>query len=133
MEEIGPSPINSGLQPVTAPDTIAAIGLREWDFANSSLQINEKTAPSVSGDDVAAVTEPPSINAGFSFDIDWRLESGLTQSSCDISPPAELMVTNSSEKYPSEVAFTAFRCEFRANSSCSSLVLLYVELLLLIT
>ena len=69
VELIGPSPINSGLQPETDPEIILPIGFKEFFSQKSSEQINANTTPSVRGDDVAAVTVPFSINAGSSLDI----------------------------------------------------------------
>ena len=58
---------------MTAPATILAIGLSLFFSANSSLHTIMKTAPSVSGEEVAAVTIPFSPNAGLSLAIDSRV------------------------------------------------------------
>ena len=90
VEATGPIPIYSGAQPVTAVETILASGWSEFCLANSSLQIIAKTAPSVNGEEVAAVTEPPSLNTGVNFLIDSKLLS------CRIQPSSE--ATSSYEK-----------------------------------
>ena len=70
---MGPIPIMCGSQPVTAPATILASGLRLCFSAKSSLQTIMKTAPSVKGEEVAAVTKPSSPNAGLSLAIDSKV------------------------------------------------------------
>ena len=86
VEETGPKPISSGGQPVVAAETILAIGCNSFFLAKSSLQTREKTAPSVSGEEVAAVTVPPSMKAGPRRDIDSKEEFGLIHPSFAIKP-----------------------------------------------
>ena len=84
---IGPIPISSGLQPITAPDIILAIGFKSYSFAKFSLQIIMNDAPSVSGDAVAAVIEVFSPNTGDNFDIDSKLDFSLIHPSSITSIP----------------------------------------------
>ena len=55
----------SGLQLETAKDLIRASGSKPFFFANSSVVTSTAEAPSVSGDDVPAVTDLVSLKAGF--------------------------------------------------------------------
>ena len=55
---IGPNPMYSGAQPSTAVETILASISKLLSFANCSSQIKVAAAPSVKGEDVAAVTVP---------------------------------------------------------------------------
>ncbi len=84
VEETGPKPISSGGQPVVAAETTLAIGFNSFFLAKSSLQMIEKTAPSVNGEEVAAVTVPSSMKAGAKRDIDSREELGLMHPSLEI-------------------------------------------------
>tara|TARA_Y100000768_G_scaffold24278_1_gene16390 strand:+ start:627 stop:1193 length:567 start_codon:yes stop_codon:yes gene_type:complete len=84
VEETGPKPISSGGQPVVAAETTLANGCNSFFLAKSSLHIMEKTAPSVRGEEVAAVTVPPSKKAGPKRDIDSREEFGLIHPSLEI-------------------------------------------------
>ena len=77
----GPIPIKAGSHTVRATDSMRASCWRLLDFAKSSLHTSNETAPSVSGDEVAAVTVPSSLKAGFSLDIDSLFASGLIQPS----------------------------------------------------
>ena len=58
-------PMISGAQPATATALIRARIASPWRRAKSSLQTSSAALPSVSGDEVAAVTLPP--NAGFNW------------------------------------------------------------------
>ena len=68
-ESTGPIPITWGGTPTTAVETISANPLRLFSRAYESEQIKLHAAPSVNGEDVAAVTVPSSKNAGFSLAI----------------------------------------------------------------
>ena len=74
---------------------MAANGSKEFASANSSLQTNANTAPSVSGDEVAAVTVPFSEKAGFNLDIDSREVSERIQPSTSMVPESVRIVTSS--------------------------------------
>ncbi len=120
VAETGPIPINSGGQPVTAPPTIVDIGSSECCLAKLSLQTIAMTAPSVRGEEVAAVTEPFSMNAGDSLDIDSNVVDGLIHPSESISMPSWLMLTISSSKCPLSRANVALLWDSRAKLSCSN-------------
>ena len=66
---IGPKPIVSGLHPWTAVETILAKISKLLSLAYSSSQIKVAAAPSVRGDDVAAVTVPFWSNAILNYPI----------------------------------------------------------------
>ena len=80
----GPMPMISGAQPATATALIRARIASPWRRANSSLQTSSAALPSVSGDEVAAVTLPP--NAGFSWARLSRLVPGRMQPSSATRP-----------------------------------------------
>jgi hypothetical protein len=84
VDETGPKPISLGGQPVVAAETILAIGCNSFFMAKSSVQTTEKTAPSVSGEEVAAVNVPPFMKAGHKRDMDSREEFDLIHPSLEI-------------------------------------------------
>ena len=118
---IGPSPITSGSHPWTEVETIRAKISKLLSFANCSSQIKVVAAPSVNGDDVAAVTVPFWSNASFKPSSFSWLELGL------IFPSVEqlLMVVISFLKYPFDWAWWAFWWLDIAKSCCSFLDILY--------
>ena len=75
---------------MTALVTILANGSNPFFSANSELQTSIETAPSVKGDDVAAVTEPLFLNTGFSLDIASK-DVFLKQPSSSITPSSEFI------------------------------------------
>ena len=103
MDDIGPIPIILGGHPVTALVTIFANGSNPFFSANSELQTSIQTAPSVKGEDVAAVTDPLSLNTGFSLDIDSK-DVSLMHPSSSITPSSEVIGQISDLKYPLSLA-----------------------------
>ena len=60
----GPMPMIVGSQPATAVARMRASTFRPWALANSSLTTSTAEAPSVSGDEVPAVTDPSAVEGG---------------------------------------------------------------------
>lgn len=111
-------PMISGAQPATATALIRARIASPWRRAKSSLQTSSAALPSVSGDEVAAVTLPP--NAGFNWARLSRLVPGRMQPSSATRPAGVSMATISSRSKPASRAATALAWERTAISSCST-------------
>ena len=116
----GPMPITSGGHPLTAPPQMVAITSSPLSAANFSLHTIMATAPSVSGEDVAAVTVPFSENTGLSAAMASRVESDLMQ-------PSEVTMSSrsttgmiSSSNAPASSAALALKWESSANASWSA-------------
>ena len=62
---MGPTPMIAGSTPLTAEPRIRASGLRPSDFAYSSSSMTTAAAPSLSGQELPAVTRPSSLKTGF--------------------------------------------------------------------
>ena len=132
---IGPSPITSGRIAASVEAIIRARGVKPSAFAFSSLITSSAAAPSFSGQALPAVTEPPSLNTGFSeasFSnvVPARGPSSLltTVSGTSISLPSRstslcagtVTGTISLSKCPDSCAATARVWERSAHSSCAS-------------
>ena len=123
----GPMPIVRGSTPATAVETMRAIGVNPCALAPSSEQTNNAAAPSLSPDELPAVTEPlPSVrNAGFSLASPSAVESARMNSSvvtCLGSPFFCGIATGtiSSPNRPASRAAAAFCCDRSANASWSA-------------
>ena len=116
---IGPRPMTSGEQPATAIERIRASGVRPWSFAYSSDVTSTADAPSVSGEEVPAVTVPVSRNAGFSPASASLLVPGRMQPSL-VTP---LIATISASNLPAAWAAAALAWLATASSSCSARVI----------
>ena len=78
----------SGSQPETAKARIAASGSRPWRAAYSGVVTRQAAAPSVSGEDVPAVTLPSARNAGASVASTSAVVAGRRQPSTATSCPS---------------------------------------------
>ncbi len=102
-----------------------ASGSRPSSLARSSLASTRHAAPSLSDDELPAVTVPPSRKIGLSLARRSRVVSGRGPSSewtVTGSPFGwgTSIVTISSSKRPASAAATARRCDSSANASWSS-------------
>ena len=115
-------PITDGSTPATAIETMRAVACRPCLRANSSLVTSTADAPSVSGDEVPAVTTPCSgSNTGFNDASASTVVPGRMQPSSAItSPPAVAIGTISSFSKPLARAAAAFWCDWKASSSWSA-------------
>ena len=115
----GPIPITSGAQPDTATLFTRTRGSSPCSFAYASLHTTTAAAPSVSGDEVPAVTVPSSRNTGARSASPSRLVSSRMQPSRSMRAPPASTGTISSSRRPSARAAAA-RCWLAsANASCS--------------
>ena len=132
---IGPRPMTSGRIAATVEATIRTFGVNPSSAAFSSLITNSAAAPSLSGQELPAVTEPPSLNTGFnaaspSIVVPGRGPSSLvtTVSGTSISLPSlstslcagTVTGTISESKCPDSTAATARVWEMSAHSSWAS-------------
>ena len=102
-----------------------ASGSRPSSRARSSLASTRQAAPSLSDEELPAVTVPPSRKIGFSFASRSSVVSGRGPSSaCTVTGSpfgwGTSTVTSSSSKRPASAAATARRCDSSANASWSS-------------
>ncbi len=109
-------PITSGSQPETATERTSASGSRPCSPAKRSDVTSTAAAPSVSGDEVPAVTVPSRTNAGSSAASPASVVSGRGQP----SSPTPATVTISSASRPPATAAAALRWLSTANASCSA-------------
>src|SRR6185437_5604684 len=118
----------SGAQPATAMLFTCASTSSLCFAAYSSVQTSVADAPSVSGDDVPAVTLPSASNAGASPASASAVVSGRMQpSSLTVLPSASTIGTISSLSLPAARAAAAFWCDATANLSCSARVTWYLR------
>ncbi len=118
---IGPKPINLGEQPWTAVKIILPKISKLLSLAYCSSQISVTAAPSVSGEDVAAVTVPSWSNISLRpSKISWLLP--------DLMPPSfeqSLITVISFLKLPFDWASKAFWWLAIANSCYALLAIWY--------
>ncbi|SLI86569.1 Uncharacterised protein [Mycobacteroides abscessus subsp. abscessus] len=67
-DSIGPRPMISGDRPDTPVDTMRASGVRPSSLARTSLMITSAAAPSLSGQQLPAVTVPSGRKTGLSWE-----------------------------------------------------------------
>ena len=116
----GPRPMISGDRPETPVDTIRASGVRPSSAARVSDMITTAAAPSLSGQQLPAVTVPCSRNTGFSPETPSRVTPGRGPSSRLTTVPSGVVTGMiSRSKKPSAMAFSARFCDRTPNSSCS--------------
>ena len=114
----GPRPIISGLIPVTADATIRANGVRPNSLARTSLITTIAAAPSLSGHELPAVTEPSGRKAGRSWPSPSRVVSGRGPSSVLITVPSGRVTgVMSRSKNPEAIARAVFCCDSKAKRS----------------
>src|SRR6185437_13576923 len=112
-----------GAQPATAMLLTRAITSSLCFAAYSSVQTSVADAPSVSGDDVPAVTVPSASKAGANPASTSTVVSGRMQPSSPTTlPSASLIGTISSLNLPAARAAAAFWCDAAASFSCSARV-----------
>ena len=117
----GPSPMISGSSAVTAVDTIRARGVIPSSRARMSLITTIAAAPSFSGQELPAVTDPPYRKTGVSARRASSDVSGRGPSSIEtIRPPGRVTGVMSCSKKPPVIAVAALRCDSNANWSCSA-------------
>lgn len=126
---MGPVPIIDGSTPAVAHEAILAIGFMPL-FSASDLCISKTAAaPSFSPEALPAVTVPSFLKAGLRLARDSMVapKRGCSSFSIIISPLRVFCVMGiiSSLNFPEFMAASAFNWEFRANSSCSSRLILY--------
>ena len=117
VDTTGPIPMISGRQPEIAMLLIRASGTSPLRLAYSSEQIRVAEAPSVTGDEVPAVTVPLSSNASFSLASPSSVVSERMQPSSETVPPYQAIGTISSASLPAAWAAAAFCWERSENSS----------------
>ena len=122
---IGPSPIVSGSQPDTPIALIRARIVSPCFRANASDVTSTALAPSVSGEEVPAVTDPSAEKAGFSPPSASTVVSGRSVPSCVTCPALVAIGTISSASRPSARAAAAFCWLLTAKASCSARVIWY--------
>ena len=110
--------MSSGAHPLTAVERMRASGLSPFAWANSSVQTRTKAAPSVSGEEVPAVTEPEASNAGFNPARVSASVPGRMQPSSDTKPASVSIPTISSAKLPASRAPLARAWLATAKASC---------------
>jgi hypothetical protein len=97
--------------------------VRPCFVANSSEVTRTADAPSVSGEEVPAVTEPSALNAGLSPASASVVVPARIVPSWLTGPALVWIVTISSERRPSARAAAALSWLFTANASCSARVI----------
>ena len=118
---IGPTPMYSGRIAATVEAMIRARGLTPSFSAFSALITSTAAAPSLSGQALPAVTEPPSLNTGLSPASISVVVPGRGPSSWETIVPSSLVTsTISRSKWPLSRASTARDCDSAAHSSCAS-------------
>ena len=120
LDSMGPRPMVSGLQPEIATDLMRARIGRPCSLAYSSLVTSTALAPSVSGEDVPAVTVPFWSNAGFSPPSASAVVPGRGVPSVSTVPFLVAIGMISSVKWPASIAAAALSWLRAANWSCSS-------------
>ena len=117
---IGPRPMISGFRPLTPLETIRAKGLRPSSFARVSLMTITAAAPSLRGQALPAVTEPPSRKTGSNDDSFSNVVPARGPSSFEITvPSARVTGIISRSKKPLVWWATASSWLRTANSSIS--------------
>ncbi len=118
---IGPMPMIAGSTPTVANERMRASGCSPCACAKASLVTSTAAAPSVSGEDVPAVTTPSGRNAGRSAANASSEVVGRMQPSSDTTLPSSVtMGTISSRSRPCARACAALRCESTASASWSA-------------
>ena len=119
MAPIGATPMYSGSLPNVAAVMIRARGVRPSSLAFVSLISSTAAAPSLSGQELPAVTPPPP-NASGSSESFSRVERGARAVVLrDLGAVLELHGTISRSKKPSSWDWTASSCERCAYLSMS--------------
>ena len=113
-------PITSGCTPALAPPTYRPRGSRPSDASASSLTSSRAAAPSLSGEELPAVTVPPARNTGlsaasFASDVSARMPS-----SASTTHRRRATGRSSAAKSPRAVAAAARWWLRSANASCRS-------------
>ncbi len=104
----GPRPMISGDRALTPVDTTRASGVRPSSAALVSLITTSAAAPSLSGQQLPAVTVPCSRNTGFRVDTFSSVTPGRGPSSVLTTVPSGVVMgVISRAKKPSAMAFSA--------------------------
>jgi len=121
LASTGPSPMISGLRALTPVATIRASGVRPSSAACRSLMITTAAAPSLSGQQLPAVTAPLGRNTGLSADTASSVVPGRGPSSVLTTVPSGSVTgAISASKMRFAMAFSARFWERTPNSSCSA-------------
>ena len=121
----GPRPMISGARPAEAPSTTRARAVRPYLVTARSLATITAEAPSLSEDELPAVTTEPPFTTGRSLASTSVVEPSRGPSSVSTTVTAPLRPltstgTISSVKCPAAMAASALRWDSAANSSASS-------------
>ena len=119
---IGPVSMITGSTPTVIASRMRARGVSPSSSAFSRAINSTAAAPSEICEELPAVTEPPSLKAGFSAASASRLVSRRMPWSAAIVCPSTRIGMISRSKRPSSVARAASRCERKPSSSCSARV-----------
>jgi hypothetical protein len=113
-------PHDLGREPETPVDTIRASGVSPSSAALVSLMITTAAAPSLSGQQLPAVTVPSRGRPACSPETPSRVTPARGRR--PRTPPCRRVVTGviSRSKKPSAIAFSARFCDRTPNSSCSA-------------
>ena len=114
-------PMISGDMAVMPVDTMRASGVRPSSRALVSDMITTAAAPSLSGQQLPAVTVPSGRNTGCSVATFSSVTPGRGPSSLEITVPSGSVIgVMSLAQKPSAMAFSARFCERTPNSSISA-------------
>ena len=114
----------SGLRALTPVATIRASGVRPSSPARWSLMITTAAAPSLSGQQLPAVTVPSGRKTGFRAATASRVVPGRGPSSVLTTVPSGRVTgAISAAKKPAAMASSARCCDRTPNSSCSARVM----------
>ena len=111
----------------TATERIFARIGRPLARAYSSVVTSTAAAPSVSGEEVPAVTVPSAVKAGFRPDSPSAVVPGRMQPSLSTRPAGVWMPTISSAMRPAAWASAALAWEATASASCSAREMAYLR------
>ena len=117
----GPRPMISGDRPDTPVDTTRASGVRPSCLALVSLMITRAAAPSLSGQQLAAVIRPSGRNTGLRPATPSLVTPARGPSSAETTVPSGVVTgVISRDQKPLAMAFSARFCERTPKSSISS-------------